>query len=120
MDDRKEKIRKYKETPKPMGVIRIFNARNGKSLVEASRNVAATLNRHQAQLRMGFHQNAALKHDWETYGAEAFSFEVLDTIAPSDKPGYDPTDDLRVLEDMWLEKLSPFDERGYNKRKQGA
>ena len=120
MDDRKEQIRKYKETPKPMGVIRIHNLRNGKSLVEASRNVAASLNRHQAQLRMGLHPNIALKRDWDTYGAEAFAFEVLDTLAPSDKPGYDPADDLRVLEDMWLEKLNPFDERGYNTRKRRA
>ena len=26
----------------------------------------------------------------------------------------DPTDDLKVLEQLWLEKLSPFGTRGYN------
>jgi len=27
------------------------------------------------------------------------------------------TDDLKMLEEMWIEKLQPFDENGYNKRK---
>jgi len=120
MDDRKEKIRKYKETPKPMGIVRIRNLRNGKCLVEASRDVAATLNRHQAQLRMGMHPNAALLRDWNAEGAQGFAFEVLDTLEPADRPNYDPTDDLRVLEAMWLERLDPFDERGYNQRKRHA
>jgi hypothetical protein len=47
-------------------------------------------------------------------GANAFTFEVLDTLtAPPDQPGYDPADDLRVLEALWLERLQPFGERGY-------
>ena len=117
MDDRKEKIRKYKETPKPMGIIRIHNSRNGKSLVEASRDVRASLNRHQAQLKMGRHPIAALASDWNAHGPQAFSFEVLDTLEPPDRLDYDPTADLRVLEDMWLDKLQPFDDQGYNKRK---
>ena len=29
---------------------------------------------------------------------------------------YDPADDLRTLQELWFEKLSPFDERGYNAR----
>jgi hypothetical protein len=28
-----------------------------------------------------------------------------------------PANDLAVLEDMWLEKLQPYDEKGYNKKK---
>jgi hypothetical protein len=27
---------------------------------------------------------------------------------------WDPADDLRVLEKLWLEKLAPFGERGYH------
>jgi len=29
----------------------------------------------------------------------------------------DYADDLKMLEEMWIEKLQPFDERGYHKRK---
>lgn len=63
---------------------------------------------------MGNHANRALQKDWNDFGADAFAFETLDTLTPPASPGYDPADDLGVLEEMWLEKLSPFDERGYN------
>ncbi|MBS1912244.1 MAG: GIY-YIG nuclease family protein [Bacteroidetes bacterium] len=113
--DRKALKREYMETPKPMGVYRIHNTVNGKSLVGTSVNLTAMLNRHEAQLKMGLHANAALQSDWNVMGREAFQFEVLDTLTPPDRQGYDPADDLRTLEELWLERLKPFDERGYNK-----
>ena len=112
--DRKTRIREYKEAPRPMGVYRVRNTTNGKSLVGSSVNLPAILNRHRAQLGMGVHPNLALQKDWNELGPEVFEFETLDTLKPADQPDYDPSDDLRVLEEMWLEKLSPFDERGYN------
>jgi len=42
---------------------------------------------------------------------------VLDTIkAPDDQPDYDASDDLRVLEELWVDRLQPFGERGYGRR----
>jgi len=118
--NRKELIRAYKETPRPMGTYRVLNTSNGKSLVGASKDVAAILNRHRAQLQIGAHPNRSLQADWNALGPDAFQFEVLDTLAPSDAPNYDPGDDLRVLEELWLDRLSPFDERGYNREKKRA
>jgi hypothetical protein len=117
MNDRKEKLRHYKETSRPMGVVRVFNSSNGKSLVEASRDTRAALNRHQFQLKMGSHRNASLAEDWNQLGPEVFRFEVLDTLEPAKEPGYDPSADLATLEEIWLEKLNPYDEQGYNQRK---
>jgi hypothetical protein len=31
-----------------------------------------------------------------------------------DLPGYDPRDDLRALEALWLDRLQPYGERGYH------
>jgi len=31
-----------------------------------------------------------------------------------DLPGYDPRDDLRALEALWLDRLQPHGERGYH------
>src|SRR5262249_777993 len=103
-----------KEGRRPMGVYRVRNTATGRSLVGASVDLAAILNRHRAQLRLGLHRNAGLQKDWNELGAEAFEFEILDTLKPPARPGSDPTDDLRVLETLWLEKLSPFEDRGYN------
>jgi hypothetical protein len=118
--DRKELIRQYKDTPRPMGVFRVVHTASGKCLVGTSVDLPSVLNRERAQLRLGGHRNEALQRDWNSFGADAFVFEVLDTLTPPDEPGYDPTGDLQVLEQMWLEKLSPFDERGYNRRPRNA
>jgi hypothetical protein len=72
------------------------------------------LNRQRAQLGMGLHPNRDLQDDWNTLGAAAFDFEVLDTLSPPDRADWDPSDDLRVLEKLWLEKEAPFGERGYH------
>ncbi len=111
--NRKTRIREYKETPRPMGVYRVRNTVSGKSLIGSSVNLPAILNRHRAQLAMGLHANRALQKDWDEFGPQVFEFETLDTLKPPDQPGCDPSHDLRVLEEMWLEKLSPFNERGY-------
>jgi hypothetical protein len=115
--DRKALIRQYKESRRPMGVFRVRNTADGRSLVGTSVNLPAMLNRQRAQLRLGAHPNRALQKDWNELGVEAFEFEILDTLTPPDEPDYDPSGDLRVLEDLWLEKLSPFDDRGYNTRR---
>src|SRR5215467_14280564 len=101
--DRKALIREYKESRRPMGVYRVRNTVNGRSLVGASADLPAMLNRHRAQLRLGVHFNRALQKDWNEFGPEAFEFEVLDTLTAPDRPDYDPSDDLRVLEELWLE-----------------
>ena len=115
--NRKSLIRAYKETRRPMGVYRIHNTRDDRSLVGRSVDLPAILNREREALRFGSHPNAALQHDWATHGPEAFVFEVLDTLKPPDEqPGYDPTDDLRVLEEMWVDRLQAVGERGYGAR----
>lgn len=106
MNERKKALlRDYKERVAPMGVYRVRNTVTGHSLVAAHPDVTAILNRHQAQLRMSAHPSKTLTADWKAHGPESFVFEVLDTLTPSDAPGYDPKDDLAALEDMWLDKL---------------
>jgi hypothetical protein len=114
--DRKTLIRQYKDTPRPMGVGAVRNSANGRTLVVAGRDLPALLNRQHAQLRLNVHANRALQADWNALGPDAFEFVVLDTLAPPDTPDYDPTEDLRTLEDLWIEKLSPFEPAGYHRR----
>lgn len=114
--DKRALKREYKEAPPPAGVYRVVNTANGRSLVGSSLNVQAILNRHRAELRAGGHRNKELQRDWNAVGEESFAFEVLDTLAPRDVPGYDARAELRVLEDLWLERLEPYGERGYNVR----
>ncbi|MEZ4648519.1 MAG: GIY-YIG nuclease family protein [Candidatus Eisenbacteria bacterium] len=113
-DRRKELRREYKETPRPMGVYVIRNVENGKCFVASSRDIPARLQRHQFELRNGSEAVKDLLAEWREFGDGAFVFEALDVLEPLDTPGYDPRSDLAELERMWLEKLEPYGENGYN------
>ena len=113
--DRKERIRAYKETERPMGVFRVYNAANGKSFVGSSNDLPAMLNRQRFQLELGSHPNRELQRDWNECGADTFVIEVLDTLESSEESQTSRLDELRILEQMWLERLEPYGERGYNR-----
>ena len=68
--------------------------------------------------------NAALQQDWNTYGADAFIFEVIDQLEAAQGVGGDhrPEDlagELAELERLWLDKLQPYGEKGYNSPPKG-
>jgi hypothetical protein len=111
--DRKDLIRAYKETPRPMGVFRVRNLLNGKSLLGASPDLPGMLNRQRFQLAAGGHPDRALQQDWREFGPDAFEFETLDTLAPPKEPGHDSAADLRELERLWLERLGRPGQPGY-------
>jgi len=117
--NRKELIREYKETGRPMGIFCVRNTATGKVLIGSSTDLPGILNRHRWQLEMGMHANRDLQNDWNTLGPQAFAFETLDTLSKPDEPGYQPADDLKELLDMWMEKLSPYGDRGYHTMPKG-
>ena len=103
--DRKARVREYKDSARPMGVFRVRNTASGRALLGSSVDLPSILNRHRAQLRLGGHPCRALQADWNALGAEAFAFEILDTLSPDPSPARDPAHDLRELEAMWRERL---------------
>jgi hypothetical protein len=113
--DRKAIKQEYKQTRRPMGVFRVRNSIHDLSFIGSATDLPAMLNRQRAQLSLGAHANRALQKDWNELGSEAFEFEILDELTPRDQPSYDPTDDLQALEELWLDRLSPYADRGYNK-----
>jgi hypothetical protein len=94
---------------------RFANLTSGKVLLVAGLDLPSLLNRHKAQLRLNAHSVKDVAGDWNAQGADTFAFEVLDTLTPVDKPDSDPASDLRALEELWLEKLSPFEPAGYHR-----
>ncbi len=114
--DRKAKKNAYREIAHPMGVFQIINKVNGKILIGSSTNLPAILNRFKAELKMGSCRNVVLQEEWVQFGPDAFVFEQLEILEPLDDPGYDPAEDLRILEALWAEKLKPYGEKGYNKQ----
>ena len=115
--NKKDLKRKYKETLRPMGVFQIRNTVNEKVFIGSTLNVDGVFNRHRFQLNAGNHPSKTLQSDWNELGSESFAFEVLEEIFPRENPDYDYATDLEVLEDLWLEKLQSYGEKGYNERK---
>lgn len=115
MDHKKQLKQQYKETLKMMGVYRVLNKETGFSLLERSRDVQASLNRHLAELRFGSHRSKQLQNDWNRLGPDVFAFEVVEVLRPLDRADYDPEDDLDELLTLTLENQEYAEEKLYNK-----
>ena len=114
MADRKEIIKQYKQTVQPMGIYQIRNLINGKILVGSNLNLRAIENRFGFMGAAGFLGNTELQNDCLKYGKADFALEIIDKLDPKEDPAYDYREDLKTLEEMWIEKLQPFGEKGYN------
>lgn len=117
MIDKKELVKQYKQTVQPMGIFQIRNLASGKIYIASSKNLRGMANRFEFNLDIGAHASKELREDYEKFGRENFVFEIIDTLEPKEDPKYDYTDDLKVLEEMWLEKLLPYGDKGYNQKK---
>ena len=115
MKSRKHIIREYKERKKQAGVFQIRNTANGKVLLGSSLNLEGPLNSHRFMLAVGSHRNQMLQEDWNRYGKDKFVFEILEVVEEKDDPNFNVKDELTLLEEIWLERLQPFGDKGYNR-----
>jgi hypothetical protein len=116
MDNKKELKNKYKQTLTQMGVYRIKNSVNGKIFIGSALNLPGKLNSLKFQLEHGSFPFSELQKDYKELGEKNFVFEMLDELEPKEEdPAYNYSRDLKALENMWLEKLQPYGDKGYNK-----
>jgi len=120
---RKQMAKEYVQTRRPMGIYQIKNKKNGRMLIGSSMNLDGTFNRHQFTLDMAVHDNKELQQDWQAHGEDNFSFEVLQRIKPREEILQSLSEldkykkELDELEEIWLEELQPYGERGFHKRR---
>ncbi|MHB9094837.1 MAG: GIY-YIG nuclease family protein [Eubacteriales bacterium] len=117
MDRRKELKLTYKLNPPPVGVYQIKNQLNGKVFVGGTMNLSGIFNRHRFQLNSKCHVSKSLQEDWDLYGADAFTFDILETVKSEEISKDDWREAVSALEDKWLNTLQPYGESGYNKQK---
>jgi group I intron endonuclease len=115
--NKKELKKQYTRTLQPMGVYQVKNLSNSKIFIASGLNIHGRMNSCKFQLSLGSHMNRLLQDDFNKTGFGNFSFEILDYLEPKEDPESDYYDDLKMLEEMWINKLQPFDEKGYNERK---
>ena len=114
MPSKKDIIREYKERKKPSGVFQVKNTVNGKVLLGSSLNLEGVWNGQRFKLSIGVHRNKELQKEWNEFGPDKFVFEILEVVNAKDSPDFNLDDELTLLEQIWLENLQPFGERGYN------
>ena len=120
MKTRKELIKEYKMKKPRLGVFQIRNISNGKIFVRGAFDLETIWSSQQFKLELGGHTNEALQKDWKEFGADKFEFLVLHELKSADDPSVDARAELKALEDLCLEELQPYGERGYNRPKRVA
>lgn len=117
MDRKKELKQLYKEIKTEAGVYQIRNNQNQKILIVTTPNLK-TITGRSLELKSGSYKaNTELQQELTKFGPEAFSFEILEVLEEPDEGFFDRGDELKKLEKKWLEKLQPYGEKGYHKRK---
>ncbi|GIP21283.1 GIY-YIG nuclease family protein [Paenibacillus sp. J22TS3] len=110
---RRELLEEYKQIKSYMGVIQIQNKVNGKIYIDSYPNLKNKWLTLKMQLDQGRFANAQLQKDWLEFGADAFTYEVL-----QQKESDEVTDmrwEQKQMLKPWLQKLQPYGDRGYNK-----
>ena len=122
MNYRPEKTKKdikneYKQKVFKKGVFQIRNIANGKIFVSSGMNLDVNWNSHKFRLNLGMHESKDLQKDWNEFGEDNFVYEILEVLKEPEDINIDCSKDIKQLEEMCLEELQPYGEKGYNKIK---
>ncbi|HVI40955.1 MAG TPA: GIY-YIG nuclease family protein, partial [Anaerovoracaceae bacterium] len=110
---RKALQEEYKQQKTYMGVYQMRNKVSGKIYISSTPNLKSRWLTIEGQLTMGSFPNAELQKDWTEFGSEAFTYEVLEEKETDEIS--DVRWEVKQLEKLWLQKLQPYEEKGYNK-----
>lgn len=116
--ERKRELKlQYKQRKPEMGIFMIRCKVNHKCYIQAANDLKAVINGAKARLGGGFHPYLELQKEWNEYGEESFSIEILETLQyDKDETRTDYTDDLALLHMIWEEKLAEKNTVFYKKR----
>jgi predicted transcriptional regulator len=105
MANLKEINRALKEVLPPMGVYIIHDKEHDTIYLGSNRNMRAIFNRHRMELETHIHTIKELQDAYDKRGYDAITFEVLDMLEPKEEKGFDYTEDIQTLEELWCSKF---------------
>ena len=98
----------YKERRNVGGVYSITNTATGERHIFSTADVKGMENRFLFMKSTATCPVLFLRKEWEEYGADAFAFEVLETLEQGEtQTPKEFKEDLTALLEIWLEKDSP-------------
>ncbi|MEA4921160.1 MAG: GIY-YIG nuclease family protein [Clostridiaceae bacterium] len=105
MDNKKILKNLYKDRVVTGGIFCIKCQASGRTWVKSTRDLNGQLSRFQFAISTNFCPEPGMREEWAKYGAESFSFTVLDEIekgkTQTDK---EFADDVDALLEIWREK----------------
>ena len=110
---RRELARRYKQEGPDGGVYVIRNLAEPRIYLGASMNLPGAMNRARFELDLRGHRHRALLADWQRLGAQAFAFEVVQTLKKSDDPAFDASAELAILLELWRDEFAQRGEAFY-------
>lgn len=102
--ERRRLSREARDAFPPMGLYLVRDAASGLVRLGSSRDVYATLNRIQFELRLGSHPDKALQARWRQEPAR-LTFEVLELVKERSDPAFDYDEEMRTLLQLHGEEL---------------
>jgi hypothetical protein len=102
--DKKEAIKEYKARKPLRGAYALRCTATGQVWVGSSPNLDAIRNRLWFSLRQGNHQDSVLQKEWNTYGEQAFLYEILEKLDDDLSP-IGVSDLLKEKKLQWVAQL---------------
>jgi hypothetical protein len=103
--NRKAMLAAYKERKVVGGVYSITNTITEEKHIYSTADLEGIKNRFKHSKTMGGCFNLILQKTWNEYGADAFELEILDSLELGEtQTEKEFKDDLKTLEEMWLDK----------------
>jgi len=116
MIDKKQIIKDYKLQKQPTGIYVVHNLSDNKMYIGASKNLPAVIRRFDFTLKMGSFPFEELINDYKSLGEKHFEIKVLDELEIKDETEKEIDNELKTLEEMWIEKLRKDGVTFYNKK----
>lgn len=102
---KKELKERYKNRTIIGGVYRIQCSGNGRIWIKSTKDIAGQKNRFTFSISINSCPDISMNEEWKMYGANTFSFDILEEINKGDlQTDQEFSDDLGVLLEIWLEK----------------
>lgn len=104
---KKELTDQYKQMKKPMGIFIIRCNVNNKCYIQATPDLKGVMNGALVRLQGNFHPYKELLKEWNEYGADNFTMEILEELEyDEDESKTDYSEELDLLRMIWEEKLA--------------
>jgi hypothetical protein len=113
VDRKRELKRQYKEMKPEMGIFIIRSKVNNKCYIQATKDLRGVINGARVRLDSGSHPYRELQKEWNDFGSENFTIEILENLEYENDESL--AEDLALLQIIWEEKLTKDNMEFYKK-----